>query len=378
MGKEVPTRTTYEAARHTFGATSDTHVTHAAEQKAKTTGKLAPEVDPALGHPDAIRHSKLRLDKHGDRLIVTVGCPMDIESICDTTGSMGDNVDTALRVFPDTYDLVSKVLPGYDPQLALGIFADIQDKWPLQRPQFEMTADKIVEYLTNMSPERAGKDTPEDPQYGLFGAAFLTATYTNRIGLKGYHFTISDAPGRDGSNSNALAFSISNLQRVFGDSVFDLVRQNGHEIDEHNLPSTHSTVRHLLKRAHAFFLQVGDSSETSRFWTEVYDTERVIKLPDTKYLPHVKATIIGLTEGTLQIGGVRDFLRSTNLSGNIAEIIEAAVRNVPLLEQAKLREKLEHPVPVAGDIFANKSDLWPTSPSDDATKPPETAPKNWL
>ena len=374
MGEKTFTKSSYTSAKSSYGIESDTDVTYIAEQEAKKTGKLKPTVDPSV---DAVRRSLVRFNPTDDGFIVTVGCPMDIESICDTTGSMGNNVDVAMKVLPQTYSLVSKVLPGYDPQLALGTFADVSDDWVFQRPQFEMTAERIVEYLKDMVPERRGGDSPEDPQYGLFGATFLTSTYTNSIGLKGYHFLISDAPGREyGLNSDGLI-------RVFGEDVFKRVADNDHQLNKADIPSTSTKelVRHLSKRAHTFFLQVDDYPDARHFWTNVYGPDRVISLPDTEYLPHVQAVIIGLTEGTLKIDDVKRFLIENNLSEKTADKITQAVSNVPLGEQAKLREKLGHSVPKVGDIFRNKSDLWPIGPSESISSEPtepEKSPSGWL
>jgi hypothetical protein len=371
MGRETYTESSYTATRASRGVTGEKHVTREAEQKVKKTGKLNPSVDPSV---DPIRRSLVRFDPVENGFEVTVGCPMDVESICDTTGSMGHNVDVAMNVLPDTYELVSSVLPGYDPQFALGIFGDRGDDWILQRPQFEMTAKALVDYLADMAPERQGGDTPEDPQYGIFGAVYLTDPYTNRIGLKGYHFVISDATEHGYVTEDGL-------ERVFGDKVWERVAENGHQLNKQSLPDTKELVRSLKKRAHAFFLQVGDSSYTESHWRGIYGSDRVIQLPDTKYLPHVQATIIGLTEGTLGVSEVEDFLTKNNLSTDVAKSIARAVANIPVAEQAKLREKLEHPVPKAGDIFADKADLWPINPDEIPAKvetEDEPKPAGWL
>lgn len=349
MGYETFSKTTYERSRRSHGITSDMGVTRAAEQEAKKTGKLRPSVDPAV---DAIRRSLVRFDARDGKWVVTVGCPMDIESICDTTGSMGDNVDVAMKVLPDTYALCAQMLPGYDPQLAIGIFGDVEDKFVLCRPQYEMSADKIVGALKDMTPERDGGDFTEDPQYGLFGAAYLTAAYTNRIGLKGYHFVISDAPTREYLRQ-------SHIERVFGEDVWEKLTENGHQIDPKNLPTTKEVVGDLLKRAHAFFLQVGNDSSVKSQWAELYGRERVVTLPDTKYLPQVQAAIIGLTEGTLNSQEIKNFLMANNMPKSAAEDVLRDLIGIPIGAQSALRGRLPRAVPKAGDVFANKTDLWP-------------------
>ena len=127
MGRLVFSRETYAESRRTRGVESDHGVTKKGEQQAKKTGKLSPLVDPAV---DVLRRSMLRLDVTEDgKWEVTVGCPMDIEVSVDSTGSMGDNVDRAMAALPRTYELCAAMLPGYDPQLALGFFGDVSDNF---------------------------------------------------------------------------------------------------------------------------------------------------------------------------------------------------------------------------------------------------------
>ena len=190
MGHETFSVESYRTARRAYGVTHDEGVTRKAEQRARDTGRLSEIVDPAI---NPVRFSKIRLNPHQKKWIATLGCPMDIEVSCDTTGSMGGEVDTEMMVLPDLYKAVAEVLPGYDPQLCLGIFGDVCDDFVLCRPQFEMEAPKIVNYLKEMAPQRGGGDTPEDPQYAMFARAYLTDAYTDHIGLKGYHFVVTDA-----------------------------------------------------------------------------------------------------------------------------------------------------------------------------------------
>ena len=162
MGETTFSEDSYVAARKTYNVTQDRDVTRVAEETARRTGCLSPTVDPSNC---PMRYSKMRKDRHGDHWIATVGCPMDIEVSCDTTGSMGGEVDTEMRILPELYNAISKVLRGYDPQLSLGIFGDCEDRFVLCRPQFEMHADKIVYYLKEMAPQRGGcGNHGEDPQ----------------------------------------------------------------------------------------------------------------------------------------------------------------------------------------------------------------------
>jgi hypothetical protein len=347
-------------------------------QHVRDTGKLNPLVDPAGFN--VIRRSLLRFVERTDGLFtVSVGTSVPVEVRLDTTGSMGRNVDIAIQVLPDTYGLTSGLLPDCDLHVAIGIFGDVVDRFVLCRPQFEMLAEKIVDQLTLMVPEGNGGDADEDPQYGLFGAAYLTAAYINRIGLKGYDFTISDACGRDYLEHRTL-------KRVFGDEVFEKAADNGFQIDPNNLPSTKEVVDDLLKRAHAFFLQVDSNRRTTNFWTELFGPERVIILPDVHLLPQVQATIIGLTEGTLALSEVLGFLEKNGVTHERdREAILRSVSNIPIGAQAALPNFDKKPQ--AGDVFRTKEDLWPMDPSEvpdladttdgDGASEPDAGP-NWL
>ena len=356
MGYRKFTREAYASAASTYVPTRGP-ATHRAEMQAMKTGKLHELVDPS-GY-GVVRRSLLRFDQRPDGLYkMTIGCSVPVEIRLDTTGSMGGNVDVALGVLPDTYGLSAQMVPGCDLHMAIGIFGDVQDSFPLCRPQFEMQAEKIVEQLTLMVPERAGGDFPEDPHYGLFGAAYLTAAYINRIGLKRYDFTVSDAPARE-------RLSTDQLKRVFGSSVFDKAAENGHKlpIDESSgYLWTKDVVSDVIKESHAFFLQVGDQRETRQFWVDMFGPERVISLPSVRLLPQVQASIIGLTEGTLDLQSLAGFLEKNGVNARDARDITRSVINIPIGAQAALPNFARRPQ--AGDVFREKTDLWPMDPSE--------------
>ena len=336
-------------------------VTHAAEQRSKASGKLDPAVDPAVM---VIRRSLPRFEELPDgRFEMTVGCPMDMESSCDTTGSMGSNVQTMIEVLPETYDTIMKVLPGYDLQLALGIFGDKVDSFVMNRPQFEMTAEKIVDYVTKLVPESAGGDSPEDPQYAVFGAAYLTDTYTNRLGLKGYHFIITDAPMHTDLDPNII-------ERIYGEKVWQELADNGHgDIDRKHLPDFDEMFAALHARAHAFIIGVGGISSSFRRY---YDEQHRVEIRDTRCLPAVEAAIIGLTEGTLQPMDVKKFLRENQVSSSNIEAAVPGLSAVEFAVQRALEQKSGNVIPKKGDIFASKRDLQPVDHIDVADTPADT------
>lgn len=341
MGHMTFSVDSYRAARRDYGVMHDVGVTKEAEYHAQQTGQLNEIVDPAI---NPVRRSMIRLDPHQKKWIVTVGCPMDIEVSCDTTGSMGGEVDTEMAVLPELCTDVAKVLPGYDPQLCLGIFGDVVDKFVMCRPQFEMEAPKIVQYLKEMAPQRGGGDSPEDPQYSMFARAYLTDAYTNKIGLKGYHFIVTDA---------TCHYSIdrSQIKRIFGEDIFNTELQNM----SGSIPTLRQVVADLKQKTHQFILTL-DSYSAADFWSDLCGADSVIKIDSTKQLPAVISTIIGLTEGTLDLADV-----TRHVKGKLDYNIIRQFSKIPIGAQAELRHMMPHPVPKVGDIFMSKNDIWPMS-----------------
>ena len=366
MGKDIFTDYSFKTAATAkgieFESRSDgsrrakSSVTREAEQHSRNTGKLDPSVDPAVM---VIRRSLPRFEETPEgQYRMTIGCPMDIESTCDTTGSMGSNVQTMIEVLPETYGMISKVLPGYDPQLALGIFGDKVDNFVMNRPQFEMTAEKIVNYVTKLVPEKAGGDGPEDPQYAIFGAAYLTSTYTNRLGLKGYHFCISDASFHDDLDPNIL-------ERIYGKNVWQELADNGFgEITRRNLPDFDDMFKALHARAHAFFIGV---DEIPSKWTLYYDNAHRVMVDSTRYLPQIEAAIIGLTEGTIEPMDVRKWLKDNQVGQDTIDLAMRGLKNVVYAAQRTLEKASGHIIPKQGDVFATKQDLQPIGHTDTAT-----------
>lgn len=338
MGHQTFSTTSYHKARADYGVTRDRDVTRKAEEQARRSGHLSSIVDPAI---EPIRRSKIRLNPHQKQWIATIGCPMDIEVSCDTTGSMGGEVDTEMAVLPDLYEAVAKVLPGYDPQLCLGIFGDVCDNFVMCRPQFEMEAPKIVNYLKEMAPQRDGGDAPEDPQYAMFARAYLTDAYTNRIGLKGYHFIVTDATCHERIHR-------TEVKRIFGKEIFsnELKSMN-------NTPTMEEMIDELKQKTHQFILVV-DSSCVVNFWEDLCGEKSVVMIDSTRQLPAVISAIIGLTEGTLDIGDL-----SSHLGENRSSDLVRQLSKIEIGAQAKLRHQLPHPVPQKGGIFASKGDIWP-------------------
>jgi hypothetical protein len=169
---------------------------------------------------------------------------------------------------------------------------------------------------------------------------------------------------------------------MFGETVFEKLVENNQQINRRELPSNREIVQDLLRRAHAFFLQVGVDSRVTEFWTEVFGPNRVIQLPATEVAPQVQAAIIGLTEGTLDLERVPAFLKHANVGAADAKQIARSVANIPIGAQAALPNFGKRPQ--KGDLFKKKTDLWPVEAGDKPDKPgkagkkkPDSGPE-WL
>lgn len=347
--------------------------TSAGKQYAKENKGLHPMVDPAGN--GVIRRSITRFVEEGGKFIAKCGIAIHKEDLLDTTGSMKDNVDKAFYSLPRCYALLTAgknpVLGRYDVQMATSIFGDVSDDFILGRTQFEMD-EKIAEQMTLLVPEGKGDDSPEDPHYGLFGAAYLTAAAINSYGLKGYHFHIGDETAHPSLLSDQLI-------RVFGKDVFEKCAENGFQIQENDLPSLKQIVADLLKKSHAFFLQVGSLPKTTDFWAEIYGSERIVKLPRVEVLSEVQAAIIGLTEGVWDLQSVEEHLiKECDVDAHEAARIVKAVAGIPIGEQMKLENFSK--IPPKGSVFINKTDLWPVVSEEipETEKSKEGKKSKWL
>lgn len=386
MGDETLSNDAYVKVKSSATSGGRRQATFEAEDRIAAGKGMDPMVDPkGPAHLGPVRMSLPRFEKKGDFWLLTQGLPMAEELLLDTTGSMGDNVDDAFNVLPDAYKMLIRgkngVLSRYDVQVATAIFNDVEDRVQngipvLCRSQFEM-GEKIAEQMTKLPPGRMGKGNgKEDPQFGLFAAAYLTNAAINNYGLKYYHWTVSDEPLVE-------TLSYHWLKEIFGEDILSRLEENGHNFTTQNLPSTGEAVQTLQKNAHAFFLFVeGWNSAVLRQWSEMYGEDRVVILPEgTKYLHYVKACIIGLTEGVLNLQNAHEFLEQHGASSHIARQIVRSVAHIPVAAQT-FCENFDK-IPMAGDIFREKTDLWPIDPDElDKIKDPldlsDQEEINWL
>lgn len=364
-------RDAYDSVHQKTKQAGDT--SYAGKEKLNSTGKLDPLVDPA--EYGVIRRSIIRFVENPDgTFTLGNGIAMLIETLGDTTASMSTNVDLMFAGLPKLYDLFTAgnqpVLSKYDPQILNATFGDCGDNIPfLQRSQAEM-AEKIAIQLTLLVPSGDGRGNGgEDPQFGLFAAAYLTNAATNKYGLKYYHFLTTDEPAHGFINKKSL-------EHVFGDEVFTKVKENTEKnFNDNNLPDMKEIVSTLKKQAHAFAIVLPhDRYNTLEYWTDLYGSEHVVQVDNTAYLPYVQATLIGLTEGVFGINDVPQYLENNGLNKTEAKKIQRAVSNIPIGSQTQLENFAK--IPVKGSIFASKLDLWPIN--QDSVTEPKVKESTWL
>jgi hypothetical protein len=350
--------------------------THVGQERRKKGLGLDPLVDPASF--GVTRRSLCRFVESGDNFIMPNGVAMSIESLLDGTGSMGsDNISVALDKLKLAYDLLSKrALSRYDLQLATTMFGDTEDDRVVQRSQFEMDV-KIAQQITlfDLASFDGHGNYKENPEYAIFGATFLTDADIWRYGLGNYHCALSD-------ESIVHYLDPGQIERIYGKEVWERVRENGHDVDRNNLPTTPEMLQILLKRTHAFFFLFKENYKGVRkSWTECYGRERVIDIPRTALFPFFEAAVMGLTEGVVDLQTMEDFLREASVSESDARVIKHAVAHIPIGEQVKLPNFTK--IPLKGSVFAKKRDLWPIDETlvvePAATKEPgKKKKKMWL
>ena len=139
------------------------------------------------------------------------------------------------------------------------------------------------------------------------------------------------------------------------------------------LPSVRAMVKELKQKTHQFILVMRDHAyhDTLELWRDLCGEKSVIVIHSTKQLPAVISAIIGLTEGTIDVVGLEEYLGKFGDTDLVRQL-----SNIDIGAQAKLRHLLPYPVPKAGDIFANKGDIWPiqpgeVSPEDESVESPD-------
>jgi hypothetical protein len=324
------------------------------EQRHREGRGMDPLVDPRT-HEGWREALTLMLPQDDGTFLMPYGVAMPIRTEADTTGSMGGNIEIIFDALPRTQNLLTlatnAVFEGknYQVQMATGSLQDFCDDYPYRISEFEPD-NEIEQQMRLLFPERDGGDAIEDYQLGMYFAAYRTRMSIVKYGLKGYYFPIGDEKGRN---------QLFRKEDLRGDS-FRMV------FNENDIPQkmeTQEIVEELLKNWNTFYLQVGTNSGTTNWWASMIGRERVILLPRTELIPEVQATIIGLTEGSLDLQNALDFLRDVaKISKRDAEKIVAAVNDIPLRAQADLPNFGKLPAP--GSIFASREDIVPIRTSE--------------
>jgi len=379
MGRQTFTRSAYVGVKEKATAGGKKAATAEAEKKVKSGGGMDPMVDPkGLSHLGSIRRSLPRFEKYKKLWRLTRGMPMWLLTLLDVTGSMGGNIELAFESLPLLYEMLTSgkipILGRYDVQIGTSAFGDVDDEKtpqgipPFTWTQFEM-AEKIAIQMSKLIPTKGGgSNNKESPEFGLFGAAYLTNCRINDYGLKGYHFTLSD----DNVPENIDLYW---LKQIYGDGVLDTAKENGYEFKGGKLPNTARVVADLQKKAHAFFLEVHGPAVQEQ-WAGFYGADHVVQIPSTQNLHAVQATIIGLTEGVITLTTAGEFLEEHGISKADAKAIVRSVAHIPVGAQTLLPNFSK--LPLAGDLFAEKTDLWPAEAvevaAEEDEKPDEDEP----
>ncbi len=347
--------TSREAAVKSEGRGSATFV---AEQRVRQGQEMDPLVDPkGLEKYGPVRGSNNLLVPEGKQFVLKFGVAMPVQTDCDLTGSMGNNVNIFFKVQPKVQNLLvqgkNAVLKRYQTQMCTGAVQDLVDLYPYQRAQFEPD-NEVERQMGLLYPQKAGGDEIEDYQIGLFAAAYLTDASIVKYGLRGYYYAVGDIFGRDVLDPNGRL-----MRKVFGDKLEAVLKVTG--LDEKRLCTlkTPDIGKKLLEGWHGFFLQVNTNRYATEWWSEVLGRDRVILLPKTEHLAQVQAVTIGLTEGVLDLQSAVDYLVENKESKDEAKRIVEACSGIPIGLQTTFPNFGK--IPMAGAKFASREDIWPVS-----------------
>lgn len=307
MAKVSLTKAKVEEAKAEIGATGK-EITEVFRNQTLNSGRLPENVDPRY---NLIRKVYLPEDERSSSQMYAVPC----ETLMDTTGSEGKNVDNFANNLVVAYNYLADVLPqGSVLKICASTFGDGEDRFPFQCGSFASDERTLINNLARLYPEKMGGDGPEDPQYGLLYAAYLTLAEVFELGIKGYHFTVTDAPAHG-------YFKREHIEKIYGNDVFRAFRENlavHRNTDifcmEHLQHLKMETLVADLKRLyHAFVILTGDDNDAWRYWCVIYGKNRVFQIPSIEFLPQVEAGIIALTEGTRKLDSdFRNWLKQCN------------------------------------------------------------------
>lgn len=313
-------------------------VTHEAEIRSQSGLGLDISVDPK--NHGATRESVDVLTKQPDgSYLLTHGIAIPFQTSGDLTGSMGHNVDEFFRMLPRIQKLLvgsGSLLGRYDVHFSTGGIQDEGDSNPFMITEFER--DNLIEnQMSKVVPERKGGDPTEEYQLALFYAGERIKSTIWRYGLKGYFFIVGDEIGRD-TLKPKLA------KRVFGLDVQEI--------------SVEDLAKQVLDKWHVFYLQIGTIGWTTKYWSNLLGSERVVNLPTIEMMAEIQACIVGLTEGVLELQNLEEYLiTKAGVSKHAARLIVDVVSGIPTRAQCDLPNF--NNIPLAGTSVANPEDLYP-------------------
>lgn len=375
-------------------------VTDPGKQRTRQGLGLDPLVDPKT-HGCSRESVNLLVQQPDGTWKLIYGVAMGVKTGLDTTGSVGqENIDTAFRVIPTTQKLLvsSQTRPGllarYHAQFATAMIQDQRDNYAHAHTEFEPD-NEVDNQMRKLDVNCAGGDGQEEYLHDLWYTAYRIKTSIRRYGLKPYYFIVGDERGRS-------YLSPRWIERTFGITIQSPLATT--DLDKYDyapenldgwMPQRYPNIelselsprvlgQKVLESWHPFFLQIGSRPHTTAWWRDILGENRLITLPSVDSIAEIQAVIIGLTESTLNLQEVPDFLMEVaGISREEARRVQQAVSHIPMRAQALLPNF--NKIPPAGSIFKNRDDLWPighenenpNAEAEGVTTPGQSEEINW-
>jgi hypothetical protein len=332
---------------------SGTSVSNLGREHVRKTGKLHPLVNPATR--GATRESRSRLVEQDDHTwLLPVGVALPILTNFDGTGSMTVNIQYAFDSSAEFHELLAgeqvPLAARYHLQVATSAVQDVDDPHPLCLSEFE-SGNEFVEQHQLLFPDNQGHDRGAEYQILLYVAGCRMTCDIHRYGLKGHLHVIGDEKGH-------------RLRRSDVRSVLGIDLETELEVEEVGMRAS--------EKWHTFYFQVDNRgqflSHATDWWRRAVGRDHILKMGSARYVAYWQAAVIGLTEGTLELERLSDYLTDVARLADKSEIkrIVEGVGHIPIGAQTKLPNFGR--LPLAGSVFADREDLWPIG-----QEAPETA-----
>lgn len=304
----------------------------------RRTGRM----DPLVRVHGAVRNSKFAWTRNDDGTFTLVnGYKRPYMFATDGTGSFAEYIAKAFEAAPRIYAALDGNRNGHQMDFSFSVFQDRDDHHDvIQVPEFE-SDNRFAEHMRLLVPDRAGGDSPEDYDLGIWYAANRVRADLFRYGGKGIFVLLLDAPGRGVVESR-------------------LVR-NHLGVELQNSIDTKVVWQQLLNKFHGFVVVFG-SGRTAEWWQPIIGQGRMIVAPAHELFAEVQSGLVYVTDKDQPTeAGLYDFLRAGGQGSDISKSDVARIwraytdARVPFGANAKLRIELPKP----GDVFAQMSDMWP-------------------